>query len=190
MRKGILLSSYLLLFLPSCYMFYEDITPFYVETKQTYPTNIKYLTLDEVLNHIKPQEVKYVFDTIISFMCPYIRSYSKIIVTDLPNLSYLKIDKLSSYFGDTLRTSVSDICHKTTILAEFSKYLELDKLGIKVRTRKINKLLHKNYQGYSVAFLTGTYQINQNVITVFIKLINARTGEVICAKEGIINIYP
>jgi len=190
MKKFYLLGICLSTFFTSCCIYCEDITPFYVESKQTYLTNIKYMPLDEVLNHIKPQEVKYVFDNIISYMCPYINSYSKIIVTDLPNLSYLKIDRLSSYFGDTLRTSVSDICNRTTILPEFSKYLEFSKLGIKIRSREVNKLLNQKYKGYSVAFLTGTYQINQNTITVFIKLIDARTGKVICAKEGIINIYP
>ena len=189
MKKIILLGS-LFIFFSSCCIYCEDVTPFYVESKQTYLTNIKYISLDEVLNHIKPQEVKHVFDSIVSYMCPYINFYSKIIVTDLPNLSYLKIDKLSSYFGDTLRTSVSDICNKTTILPEFSKYLEFSKLGIKVRSREVNKLLKQKYKGYSIAFLTGTYQINRNVITVFLKLIDARTGKIICAKEGIINIYP
>ena len=180
-------------FLPlySC-VYQEDVTPYYID-KYSEPisyANIKYVPLDDLLNHIKPQEIKYVFDKIVISMCPCICKYNKVIVTDLPNLSYLKVDKLSSYFGDTLRTSVSDMCHKPTILAEFSKYLKINTLGIKVRSRKVNDLLNKKYKGYSVAFLTGTYQINNDKITVFVKFIDAKTGKILCAKEGIINIYP
>jgi len=190
MKKIILLKVCLSIIFSSCCIYCEDVTPFYVGSRQAYLANKIYVPFNEILNHINPQEVKYVFDNITSSMCTCIRSYSKIIVTDLPNLSYFKTDKLSSYFGDILRTSVSDICKATIILPDLSKYLEFSRLGVKIRTREVKKLLHQKYRGYSIAFLTGTYQISGNTITVFVKLIDARTGKVICAKEGIINIYP
>ncbi len=115
------------------------------------------------------------FQNSLHSFCPLIHDRT-IIVGDILRYSDLQPTKVGLYLTEHLKTAVTKECHVKLYPLELARSIQISKEGSRIFTREYDRLRLKSLP--STYLLTGTYTLTDNSITIFLKLINLRSGKI------------